>query len=315
MLTIEILSTSIRFWIFEATGRTATVVGSKRLTNYGQEAEAIEKFKTLYKEKTGHNFGPSSTVNKVAGHYKHLDIEFDFSEKTLNTAIPTKLSDPVYQLMEMLFDVEKMKKSVMGSCGLVSHDLKAMPLGKISADQIRSAMTILTQIESLISRNGTLAKLRELSNKFYTLIPHGFGINAATVIDSTQIVNEKIELLDSLLNMDLIYEILDGNNDKCNPLDECYRKLKADIQPLDKNSDVFVKICDTVRNTHGQTHNQYTLEVAEVFEVKREGEDDRFKAYENLADHRLLWHGSRLMNFVSILSNGLKIAPPEAPGI
>jgi hypothetical protein len=27
----------------------------------------------------------------------------------------------------------------------------------------------------------------------------------------------------------------------------------------------------------------------------------------------LLWHGSRLTNFVGILRNGLRIAPPEAP--
>jgi len=27
----------------------------------------------------------------------------------------------------------------------------------------------------------------------------------------------------------------------------------------------------------------------------------------------LLWHGSRFSNFVGILSNGLRIAPPEAP--
>lgn len=27
----------------------------------------------------------------------------------------------------------------------------------------------------------------------------------------------------------------------------------------------------------------------------------------------LLWHGSRLSNFVGILSQGLRIAPPEAP--
>lgn len=27
----------------------------------------------------------------------------------------------------------------------------------------------------------------------------------------------------------------------------------------------------------------------------------------------LLWHGSRLSNWVGILSHGLRIAPPEAP--
>ena len=33
----------------------------------------------------------------------------------------------------------------------------------------------------------------------------------------------------------------------------------------------------------------------------------------DLHNKKLLWHGSRLTNFVGILSQGLRIAPPEAP--
>jgi len=33
----------------------------------------------------------------------------------------------------------------------------------------------------------------------------------------------------------------------------------------------------------------------------------------NLDNKKLLWHGSRYSNFVGILSNGMRIAPPEAP--
>lgn len=33
----------------------------------------------------------------------------------------------------------------------------------------------------------------------------------------------------------------------------------------------------------------------------------------NIHNKKLLWHGSRLTNFVGILSQGLRIAPPEAP--
>lgn len=33
----------------------------------------------------------------------------------------------------------------------------------------------------------------------------------------------------------------------------------------------------------------------------------------NIHNRKLLWHGSRLTNFVGILSQGLRIAPPEAP--
>lgn len=114
--------------------------------------------------------------------------------------------------------------------------------------------------------------------------------------------------------MNLIYEYLDDNNEKCNPLDACYRKLKADIKPIEKNSTTFSQICNVIKNTHGATHHWYTMDVLDVFEIQREGEVQRFEKHKNLSNHQLLWHGSRLMNFVSILSKGLKIAPPEAPG-
>lgn len=86
----------------------------------------------------------------------------------------------------------------------------------------------------------------------------------------------------------------------------------------------------------------------EVFSLEREGELDKFAPYrEKLSNRMLLWHGkwlcytqemrasqiatnnlgkfssyygffffyagSRLTNFVGILSQGLRIAPPEAP--
>lgn len=285
------------------------MIGSKRLTNYGRLNDAIEKFKNLYKEKTGNNFGNIRFIKRT-GLYYNLDIEFGPSKQILGSLIPTKLSEPVYQLMKMLFDVKQMENMMVSS----DLDLKQMPLGKIDAKQIKAAMTVLKGISRLISRNGMLAKLREASNKFYTLIPHGFGINRPMVIDSIQTVNEKTELLESLLNMELIYEFLDGKNDKCDPLDGCYLKLKADIEYVDKLSTEFITLTNIVQKTHGATHNLYTLEIQEMFKVRREGEDNRFQAYDGLSNHQLLWHGSRLTNFVSILSNGLKIAPPEAPG-
>ena len=35
--------------------------------------------------------------------------------------------------------------------------------------------------------------------------------------------------------------------------------------------------------------------------------------HDHLLFRQLLWHGSRLSNWVGILSQGLRIAPPEAP--
>lgn len=55
----------------------------------------------------------------------------------------------------------------------------------------------------------------------------------------------------------------------------------------------------------------------DIFSIEREGEEDRFKtstyAKAQNSDRRLLWHGSRSTNYGGILSQGLRIAPPEAP--
>lgn len=70
--------------------------------------------------------------------------------------------------------------------------------------------------------------------------------------------------------------------------------------------------------TQGSTHH-LNLKVEEIFRVTRSSEEDRWQAsgmsnLTNLGDNRkLLWHGSRTTNFSGILSQGLRIAPPEAP--
>ena len=47
--------------------------------------------------------------------------------------------------------------------------------------------------------------------------------------------------------------------------------------------------------------------------MDRENEGGRYQPFEQDPNRMLLWHGSRLTNFVGILSQGLRIAPPEAP--
>lgn len=66
-------------------------------------------------------------------------------------------------------------------------------------------------------------------------------------------------------------------------------------------------------DTQCETHNRYTLDVQKVYKLGREGSDDRFEPWSKDENRMLLWHGSRLTNFVGIISQGLRIAPPEAP--
>lgn len=121
-------------------------------------------------------------------------------------------------------------------------------------------------------------------------------------------------MLESLLEMEIAYNLLHAKTDSNkNPLDAHYEQLKTVIEPLDKESDDFKLIEKYVKNTHAETHKQYELVVEEVFAAKRSGEESRYRPFKKLPNRKLLWHGSRVTNFAGILSQGLRIAPPEAP--
>ena len=56
----------------------------------------------------------------------------------------------------------------------VNVDVKRMPLGKISKEQVLKGFNILCSIEKAI-QNSTSSSLDSLSSEFYSNIPHNFG--------------------------------------------------------------------------------------------------------------------------------------------
>jgi poly [ADP-ribose] polymerase len=93
------------------------------------------------------------------------------------------------------------------------------------------------------------------------------------------------------------------------PLDAMYAQLQCGLAPASEAEHEMVR--RYAANTHGSTHDTYKINVKDVLAVSRAAEQPGFKA--SLANRQLLWHGSRLTNWAGILSQGLRIAPPEAP--
>ena len=60
------------------------------------------------------------------------------------------------------------------------------------------------------------------------------------------------------------------------------------------------------------TSHGYNLKMLDLWKVERDGEDKKYNPLK-LDNKKLLWHGSRFSNFVGILTNGMRIAPKEAP--
>ena len=129
-------------------------------------------------------------------------------------------------------------------------------------------------------------------------------------------------MLDTLTDMEVANTIMKSTSDKSkdaesvNMLDKRFEELKLDeMTALDHKSSEY-KALSNYLITSSEAHGiRYRLE--DIFKIERTGEAERFakSEYAKLKKHdrRLLWHGSRATNYGGILSQGLRIAPPEAP--
>jgi hypothetical protein len=133
------------------------------------------------------------------------------------------------------------------------------------------------------------------------------------IIDSEEKLKAKIEMMESLMQMEIAFKLAgESANSDCR-VDDNYKKLNTNITLVDKAHKTWKLIDTYLQNTHAATHSSYSLELIDLFEIERDGEEERFRPFEMNHNRMLLWHGSRLSNWVGILSQGLRIAPPEAP--
>jgi len=303
------------YYLFRAWGRVGTSIGGNKLEKFLNKENAIEHFEDLYYEKTGNEWGNRTNFVKQPNKFYPLDIDYGQEDEEVQSRIApgskSTLSKPTQELMKMIFDIEEMKHALLE----FEIDLKKMPLGKLSKKQIETAYTCLTQCQGYLQDEVTGSKVLDASNRFFTLIPHDFGLKTPPLLDNEDIINSKVKMLDSLLEIEIAYSLLKGGSadQEQDPLDVHYTSLKADIKEVDKESDEYKMICEYVQNTHAKTHSHYKLKVQEVFAVDRKGEKKRYRAFRDLPNRQLLWHGSRRTNFAGIISQGLRIAPPEAP--
>lgn len=313
-----------------------------RVGEYGQSARlgdgtlknAIKYFEGKFKDKSGLKWENRLDTPK-ANKYTFLERNYEDDDKEEEKVMKQKskadkrkvestLSKPLQNLMSFIFNPEHFI-SAMAS---MSYDAKKLPLGKLSDRTLKTGFSILKELSELITEP-SLAESRygvgyapateALSNRYFTTIPHVFGWNRPPVLDSDAHIKKEVELLEALTDMDVANEIMKDSreDEEINQLDRQFQSLgMAEMTRLDHKSTEFTELANYLSNSRGATH--YLLyQVIDIFRIERQGENDRFNSspFAKLknSDRRLLWHGSRSTNFGGILSQGLRIAPPEAP--
>lgn len=209
----------------------------------------------------------------------------------------------------------------------LNYDANKLPLGKLSKTTITRGFQTLKDLSELLDDPSLAASYslsyaeatEHFSNLYYTVIPHAFGRNRPPIIRNSDMLKKEIELLESLGDMKdaaLIMKTKSRDVDEINALDRQFQGLgMQEMTPLEHKSSEFAELKTYLHSSRGATHN-VNFNVQEIFRVERQGEKERFEKSDFASasgDRRLLWHGSRCTNFAGILSQGLRIAPPEAP--
>lgn len=82
----------------------------------------------------------------------------------------------------------------------------------------------------LVDKHGTQTQFVDATNRFYTLIPHDFGMGKIKLLDTVEAIRNKTEMLDNLLEIEVAYSLLRGGDDGEDPIDSHYKKLKCKLE-------------------------------------------------------------------------------------
>jgi len=116
--------------------------------------------------------------------------------------------------------------------------------------------------------------------------------------------------MEALIDIEIATSLLKtGGEEGESKVDTNYKKLKTELVPINETDPEYKMVHTYITNQRGK----FKLKLVDAFKVARDGEDGRFQESVPLGNRQLLWHGSRVANYVGILSQGLRIAPPEAP--
>jgi predicted DNA-binding WGR domain protein len=318
---------------------------------------ALEDFTKKFHDKTKNAWAERANFSTVSGKYTLIERDYGADAPAAAPAAPaasssggdapkpaeSKLDKRVQKFISLIADVKMMERHMRE----IGFDPAKMPLGKLKKTTVMQGYQVLQELSQCIIGPGALSsgggggtsggggstsagsggpapgasgRINELSNRFYTLIPHTATGERGTrtklePISTPSLLKAKIEMVEALGNIELASRVLDTKSAafETHPIDARYNQLKAKLTPIDVASSLHKMLSQYLVDTHASTHSSYSLSLEQAFEVEREGEAATFNASEPLGNRALLWHGSRLTNWCGILSGGLRIAPPEAP--
>jgi len=168
--------------------------------------------------------------------------------------------------------------------------------------------------EIILAKLKLKEKILDGSSRFYELIPDTrFRFKPVEPIETSKALDEKAQMINDMLDLQVSSKILLAalhHVKTLNPMDYIVEALGIRLLPLAQKQREHKLITQYVKNGFSSYRDG---SIVNIFALERRGEAERISQWKDLKNRTYLWHGSKTINFMGILSQGLRIAPPEAP--
>lgn len=190
---MQLLQDGQHFTCWNRWGRVGEV-GQSKINHFTRLEDAKKDFEKKFREKTKNKWAERDRFVAHPGKYTLIEVQGEDEAQEAVVKVdggpvrtvakrvqPCSLDPATQKLVTNIFSKEMFKNTM----ALMDLDVKKMPLGKLSKQQIARGFEALEALEeALKGPTDGGQSLEELSSHFYTVIPHNFGRSRPPPINS-----------------------------------------------------------------------------------------------------------------------------------
>lgn len=305
---------------------------------FGEDKDAAEsEFISIKKSKLRKGYTEIDVAQRTLGSdaAKQIVKPVQLKNADQNTATATPSQPSLHQ------ETSRIISTLMGATNnWVIKTLKC-PLGQLTNEQVDKGRACLDEAKKIINSTKNDKQLLDLTNQFYSLIPHNLGAGARgkmthLLIDSIDKYNNLDYELDTLLDAKAIGATLTSNS-----VYDQYKSLDTEFSFIDPQDKLFSWLNKLIQDTRASNHHQLgKIVLLNAWDIQRNNERNKFLArakeisaqcgrqvipdqmgivrsrhdvYDSLLFEKAnvipLFHGTRSVNVTGILKQGLLIRP------
>ncbi|KAG6990290.1 Poly polymerase 1 [Fusarium oxysporum f. sp. conglutinans] len=269
-------SGATKFLTLTSFGRNGKIWVERSLGD-GSVDDAVNKFRDMFKDKTGLD-------------WEHRNDEAQDGKYAFGNG-----REPVQKLMQLIFNEEgfNMAKNALG----YKYSLESL-----KDYDIELQFKTLAK-EAAMARRSHKDRTKAKTDKDHEIHPSADGIH----IQDLSTWKRSAKQLQGLWQLKNAYEIMKAASNSGKEV-QLFNRQFQDMTALSQESVEFQTV-----NQYLNNHRAFDkYEVKDIFRINL-GEEPSPYHPDKDSKRYLLWHGSRAVNYCSILSHGLQIPPPRGP--